>query len=622
MSEYIPEDPEADVDATKFFSPIGDGACLGRPDDYPGFESLAVLITAGGQYKAGKSYRPDPSGARRAVKVNDYSLGWQFLCQTHWIEGLEEVFDILQDISKDPHKFVIRGHLSDEGTDVQRQHLITKEVGYLVKRRSVAKHGLNGHFLNVSRQLQMLDFDGVPLSENMSIVDDPEGCVKWAVDNLLPPEFAEASFIYQLSASAGLTKRDNELNVHLWFFTNREYANVELRTWGKWWNSKQQGKIIDTAVFTEVQPLYTNEPELLEGLIDPLAGRRLGIVRRQRRTVKLYMPTAQEVAAEVRSQRQRGIEQYNRAAKPKAPQKSRKSATVDGIGADSKTLQGQVDEPDDEKDLKPESASGHVGEIDAINLGRGWRGYLMAIGFEGHVRAQIRASIGRYFYEQGSRADRSLLRAEIAKTIEESPFLDANRPGSRARSYAREYLTAPPGGKSNVDEMIADIADRQAKSERQAYEQTEPTWALPKLTADQAFAQIESAIRQTMLDALELEHRRANPLDPLLTFEAPPRVAVNCSTGTGKTEAMIAGITQLLRTDGATRVVIAVPTHKLGEGLADRVNAAYGSKVAGEWYGMDQPDPIAPRGDHVPPCRSSKRAGFVRRRDETPLPPT
>src|SRR5262249_7044268 len=152
-------------------------------------------------------------------------------------------------------KFVIRGHLADEVYE-RRQHRITKEVGYLVKRRAVRIHGLEGYFTDVSRQLQMLDFDGVPLPNNMSIVDDPEACVEWAVDNLLPPEFRDASFIYQLSASAALTKLDNELNVHLWFFTNKEYASEELRAWGKWWNAKQQRKIIDCAVFTEVQPHY------------------------------------------------------------------------------------------------------------------------------------------------------------------------------------------------------------------------------------------------------------------------------------------------------------------------------------------------------------------------------
>jgi hypothetical protein len=218
----------------------------------------------------------------------------------------------------------------------------------------------------------------------------------------------------------------------------------------------------------------------------------------------------------------------------------------------------------------------------------------MAIGFEGHVRTQIRAAIGGYFYEQGSRGDRDLLRAEIEKAIEESPFLDNGEPWSRSRQDACDYLAAPPCGNSNVDEMIVAIAALQADRERFAYERCEPTWELPTLTADEASAQIEAAIGEVILNARDWKERRRNLLDPSVLFQKPSRAAVCCSTGTGKTEAMIAGIVSFLRIEATARVVIAVPTHKLGEGLAGRINTAYGSEVAAEWYGTDHPDPLAP----------------------------
>ena len=110
---------------------------------------------------------------------------------------------------------------------------MTKKIGYVVYRRSVTVHGTDGYFLEWDRQLQMLDLDGLSLPAELSVVADPEACVKWAIDHLLPPEFGNASFVYQLSSSAALTKLDNELNVHLWFITDQRYGNDDPRTWAK-----------------------------------------------------------------------------------------------------------------------------------------------------------------------------------------------------------------------------------------------------------------------------------------------------------------------------------------------------------------------------------------------------
>jgi hypothetical protein len=46
---------------------------------------------------------------------------------------------------------------------------------------------------------------------------------------------------------------------------------------------------------------------------------------------------------------------------------------------------------------------------------------------------------------------------------------------------------------------------------------------------------------------------------------------------------MVSRIATLLALDDTARLVIAVPTHKLGQGLADRINSACGSEVATEW---------------------------------------
>jgi hypothetical protein len=47
-----------------------------------GPELLWILRAPGGSFRAGKSYRPDPTGSRTAVKAADYKLGAVFLCTT------------------------------------------------------------------------------------------------------------------------------------------------------------------------------------------------------------------------------------------------------------------------------------------------------------------------------------------------------------------------------------------------------------------------------------------------------------------------------------------------------------------------------------------------------------
>ena len=256
MTETIPSRLEPGNDATEtderfWLEPEPDWP--DGPNDFYGYELLCVLRTPGGRFAATKSFRPDPSGLRTAVKAADYNSGWLFLCTLTFLENLEQFFDLLKDLSTDPSAFVVRGIYF--GCDAQlKQHRVTKKTDYVVYRRGVKGHGTDGYFSEWERRLQMLDLDGVAPPDGLSVISNPEGCVNWAVDHLLPPEFANASFVYQLSSSAGLTKLDNELNVHLWFITEQEYGDEALRNWARWWNAKQQFKIIDPALFTAVQP--------------------------------------------------------------------------------------------------------------------------------------------------------------------------------------------------------------------------------------------------------------------------------------------------------------------------------------------------------------------------------
>jgi hypothetical protein len=569
-------------DLSAFFDDLGPGNK--RPDDYVGPEIQTILQTLENGCRAGKSYRPDPSGRRRAVKAADYKAGTKFFATTPIIEGLEDLYWLLVELASDPTAFLVRG-VMPQWAGTPRRLKRTGEYGHETVRRLVSIHGYAGAFEGVPRQLLMIDLDGIPLPAGFNVVNDPEACVTWAVDNLLPPEFADASFVYQLSSSAGLTKADDELSVHLWFFTERPFWDEEFRDWAHWWNAKQQSKIIDPALYNPVQPHYVNDPELLDGLVDPLAGRRLRWVRRLRKTVALYMPTPEDVAGEGRLKGKRA------AAAARAAYKKKAAADGEPRGSD-------LSDADNADESVAEAERSQIG---AVRDGPGYRGYLRMIGYESHIRTQIRAAVGSYFHERGSRADRRVLKEAIRQAIDDSPFLDCGEPWSRRRQEALDYLEGGTDN-SNVDEMIADIARYQAARERSAHQVCEPLWPMPSLDADDAYAELYGTACLVILSVVALRQQRlrdaGNPLGAIGWLfngsDDPAQRAALCEPGVGKTEAMINWARNLLRADATARIVIAVPTHKLGHGLATRINEEYGEDIALEWNGTDQPDPQAP----------------------------
>jgi hypothetical protein len=70
---------EDSLDVMDYFDVIGETLLPQgkRPEDYPGCGIQTVLHTSR-RHTAGKKYRPDPSGVRRAIKVSDYDLGSEF----------------------------------------------------------------------------------------------------------------------------------------------------------------------------------------------------------------------------------------------------------------------------------------------------------------------------------------------------------------------------------------------------------------------------------------------------------------------------------------------------------------------------------------------------------------
>ena len=99
MCESSADDPKPDLDEEWFYDEDEDEH--ERPGDIPNPEWWSVLHTPGGRFRAGKSYSPDPSGSRAAVKAADVKLGSMFFCTLVTLHNLDDVFDLLKDLSGD-----------------------------------------------------------------------------------------------------------------------------------------------------------------------------------------------------------------------------------------------------------------------------------------------------------------------------------------------------------------------------------------------------------------------------------------------------------------------------------------------------------------------------------------
>lgn len=199
-------------------------------------------------------------GAR--VHTDPYGDGKYFRAEVVPLGGLGDLHDLLQVLAKDTRAFCIRGE-PVPGRDLTR-----------IRRTKKTKDGEAAGFREVPRRWVMIDVDSLDdtYEPNWGSV---EGCQQ-AADRLLgqlPMELRTAGYVWQVSSSAGVK---SGLRMHLFFWLDRPLGEAELTRWGEAVNDAAGQKIVDTAVFRTVQPLYTANP-LFDNMLDPVA-RRIGYV--------------------------------------------------------------------------------------------------------------------------------------------------------------------------------------------------------------------------------------------------------------------------------------------------------------------------------------------------------
>ncbi len=225
----------------------------------PNIESKISILTCNQKgKKAAKKFLKQEDGL---IKKIDFNAGTFFTHEEVSVSNLQQLGTVLQSLSNEPRRFIIRGKIK-EG------------MGNVVRRKC---HEPNAAFDPCPRPYVMLDIDKRTCPEFFNIANNPEQAVGWAVA-ALPECFRKASCYWQFSASQNVNYQSDEgikptISLHLWFWFDREISDQELKHFFK------DDSMIDKALFSPVQIHYTARP-VFEGMEDPLLIRS-GILKKE-----------------------------------------------------------------------------------------------------------------------------------------------------------------------------------------------------------------------------------------------------------------------------------------------------------------------------------------------------
>lgn len=177
------------------------------------------------------------------------------------IDGIQDLFGILSELRQQRNVCVVRGALLPGQEQPCRRLLIPR-----------TEDGVDcpATMQDMPRRWLMVDFDSVnePDGERHPFCMDPAHAAAY-LRSSLPVEFREAACVWRASGSAGFKPG---IRLHLWFLLDRALLGDECKAW------LSHGLLpVDRTVYGAVQPHYTADPLLGDGVIDPMV-ERIGLL--------------------------------------------------------------------------------------------------------------------------------------------------------------------------------------------------------------------------------------------------------------------------------------------------------------------------------------------------------
>ncbi|MCX7144190.1 MAG: hypothetical protein NT123_24770 [Proteobacteria bacterium] len=203
-----------------------------------------TILQCGKNCTASKRFYLDEAGE---IKRIDFNAGMFFDVTTKPVSGIRTLSDVLLELERRPNALVIRGNQIDASGRPNRS----------LRRKT--------HFAT-----------------------PPEGR-RWA----LPAEFHQCSYHYQLSSSAGMGD-PSKVSAHLWFWLTEPWPDTKIKEWAKAVNLTAGYKLVDPALFNDVQAHYTAAP-IFDGVANPIPVRS-GLVEKAVHAVAIRvieMPTTE-----------------------------------------------------------------------------------------------------------------------------------------------------------------------------------------------------------------------------------------------------------------------------------------------------------------------------------------
>jgi len=233
-------------------------------------DNVTVLICAGGKSATKKFI----NNKGNITKIG-YDAGLFFGVMTKPVSNIADLSGILTVLESIPKAFIIRGELLAH-FDKAAEHRRLKDI---------FPSPLTG------RYWVLIDFDKIKVPDYISLQRDPVAAMEYLI-SLLSAEFQNVSYHWQLSSSAGMSDT-NTLSAHIWFWFSRPVTDLELRAWAKSVNDRAKYKLVDSALFRDVQPHYTAAP-IFKDVTNPFPVRS-GLVVKSGDEVVLRAPSIAQV---------------------------------------------------------------------------------------------------------------------------------------------------------------------------------------------------------------------------------------------------------------------------------------------------------------------------------------